>query len=70
MNQYPHTGDVHSPQEFGFDVTDEGDMKEWAKITGEMAITTSVKLSSLEPRGGVDPSSPTYFSDLGETRGD
>lgn len=25
---------------------------------------------SLQPRGGVDPSSDTYFSDLGETKGD
>lgn len=70
MNNFPYNGDVHSPQEFDFDVNNKDDMEERAKITGEVSITPTVTTSKIEPRGGVDPRSDTYFSDLGETRGD
>lgn len=64
----PHTGDVHSPESFGFDMTDPADVSKWYEITGE--IPKVMGYTSLQPRGGVDPSDEDFFSQLGETRGD
>jgi hypothetical protein len=43
------------------------------RIDGDYSSITSkpkIHHPGLEPREGVDPNSPDYFSQLGETRGD
>ena len=34
----PHTGDVHAPGEFGFDMNNPDDAVRWQQITGETPV--------------------------------
>ena len=50
MESFPHSGDVHAPAEFGFDLTDPADAQQWGQVTGEIPVLRSLNppLSELE----------------------